>query len=45
MTVHVLQHVPFEGPGAIAHWARLRGHSLFTHRLYLGAPLPQAGRG
>lgn len=45
MTVHVLQHVPFEGPGAIAHWARLRGHTLFCHRLYLGAPLPAADTG
>lgn len=28
MRVHVLRHVPFEGPGLIAEWAALRGYSL-----------------
>jgi GMP synthase-like glutamine amidotransferase len=26
--IHYLQHVPFEGPGAIAEWARTRDHAL-----------------
>jgi len=26
--VHVIRHVPFEGPGLIAEWARDRGHRL-----------------
>ena len=36
----VLQHVGFEGPGAIRDWARDRGHSLLTVPLYEGARLP-----
>jgi GMP synthase-like glutamine amidotransferase len=28
MRVHVIQHVPFEGPAAIAEWAATRGHEL-----------------
>lgn len=28
MRVHVIRHVPFEGPASIAEWAALRGHSL-----------------
>jgi len=36
----VLQHVPFEGPGAIADWARARGHELHVYPLFDGAPLP-----
>jgi GMP synthase-like glutamine amidotransferase len=43
MTVFVLQHVPFEGPGAVVSWARLRGNPCFVHRLYLGDDLPAAG--
>lgn len=30
MRVHVIQHVPFEGPGLIAQWARERSHELTT---------------
>lgn len=36
MTVEVLQHVPFEGPGAIEAWARARGHGLSVTRLDRG---------
>jgi len=36
----VLQHVPFEGPEAIAGWARRRGHVLEVRRLFDGEPLP-----
>lgn len=28
MRLHCLQHVPFEGPAALADWASERGHSL-----------------
>ncbi len=28
MHLHVIQHVPFEGPAAIAEWAEERGHTL-----------------
>ena len=28
MRIHVIQHVPFEGPGLIGEWAAERGHSL-----------------
>jgi len=40
MKLQVLQHVPFEGPAAIAEWARLRGHSLAATRLFASDPLP-----
>jgi len=32
--LHVLQHVPFEGPGHIAQWIVDHGHSLTTTRLF-----------
>jgi GMP synthase-like glutamine amidotransferase len=38
--IHYLQHVPFEGPGAIASWAVERGHVLRGTRLYAGEPPP-----
>lgn len=44
MRIHVLQHVPFEGPAAIAHWARNRGHSLSVSHLYAGDPPPDLDR-
>ena len=40
MKIHVLQHVEFEGPGMIADWARARGHTLATCKLYEGDVLP-----
>jgi len=40
MQIHVLQHVPFEGPAAIADWAERRGHPLTVSHLYAGDPLP-----
>lgn len=40
MRLHVLQHVPFEGPARIGEWARVRGHSLAATHLYAGEPLP-----
>lgn len=41
MRMHYLQHVAFEGPAAIADWARDRGHALTGTRLDRGAPLPR----
>lgn len=40
MRIHCLQHVPFEGPAAIADWAAARGHLLSLTRLYAGEKLP-----
>jgi GMP synthase-like glutamine amidotransferase len=40
--IAVLQHVPFEGPGAIADWAEARGHSLTRAALYGGERVPEA---
>jgi GMP synthase-like glutamine amidotransferase len=38
--IHFLQHVAFEGPGSIAHWAKTRGHFLSVTHLYREAALP-----
>ncbi|MGB5735105.1 MAG: type 1 glutamine amidotransferase [Thiohalocapsa sp.] len=40
MRIHCLQHVPFEGPARIAHWAERRGHPLAVSHLYAGDPPP-----
>ena len=40
MKLHSLQHVPFEGLGTIASWARVRGHQLSVTQLYEDALLP-----
>ncbi len=40
LTIHCLQHVPFEGPAAIARWAEDRGHRLRCTPLYEGTPPP-----
>lgn len=40
LNVHILQHVPFEGPATIAWWMQTRGHTISTTKLYLGEPLP-----
>jgi len=42
MDVQVLQHVPHEGPGAIADWADARGHRLRVVRLDCDEELPAA---
>jgi GMP synthase-like glutamine amidotransferase len=36
----MLQHVPFEGPAAIGHWAVQRGAPLTLTRLFAREPLP-----
>src|SRR5258706_3774679 len=43
MRMVVLQHVPFEGPAAIADWALTRGVSVTVSHLYKNEPLPPLG--
>ncbi|MEJ5365732.1 MAG: type 1 glutamine amidotransferase [Desulfosoma sp.] len=38
--LHVLEHVPFEGPGHIAQWGAAQGFEIRTTRLHAGEPLP-----
>ncbi|MGA8185914.1 MAG: type 1 glutamine amidotransferase [Terriglobia bacterium] len=40
MRIHIIQHVAFEGPGAIAEWALERGHSKTLTRQSSGEKLP-----
>lgn len=40
MRIHTIEHVPFEGPGAIAQYAVARGHALTRTGIFLGEPLP-----
>jgi GMP synthase-like glutamine amidotransferase len=40
MNLHVLQHVPFEGPAGIQTWAESKYHRITRSRLYAGDPLP-----
>jgi len=42
MRLRCLQHVSFEGPEEIAHWASERGHTLRITRLFRDEPLPAA---
>jgi GMP synthase-like glutamine amidotransferase len=41
MKILWLQHVPFEGLGAIERWAGRMGHTLFCTRLFAGDPFPE----
>ncbi len=41
MKIHWLQHVPFEGLGAIERWAKRCGHTLSATRLFAGELLPE----
>ena len=43
MNIHWLQHVPFEGLGAIGRWAGSKGHTLSCTRLFAGDPFPEQG--
>jgi GMP synthase-like glutamine amidotransferase len=40
MRIHIIQHVAFEGPGAIAEWARERGHSISVTEQFGRGMLP-----
>jgi len=40
LSISVLQHVPFEGPGHIAVWAARRGHRVSVCHRYAGDPVP-----
>jgi GMP synthase (glutamine-hydrolysing) len=40
MRIAILQHAEFEGPGEIAVWAALRGHSVRVRHLHRGDALP-----
>jgi GMP synthase-like glutamine amidotransferase len=42
MRAHVLQHVPFEGPGSIGPWLERRGATVTTTRFFEHEPLPEA---
>jgi GMP synthase-like glutamine amidotransferase len=42
LRVHYVQHADGEGPGAVEHWARERGHELRGTHPYRGGPLPPA---
>ncbi|HKI45156.1 MAG TPA: type 1 glutamine amidotransferase [Balneolales bacterium] len=42
MDIHVLQHVPYEGPGIIRDWAGKNNHRLHIHPVFLeDSSLPQ----
>lgn len=41
MRLHVIQHVPYEGPARIATWAADRGHELTRTRMFAGEELPE----
>lgn len=40
LRIHYLQHVSFEGLGAIAQWVDARGHTASATHLYANEPLP-----
>lgn len=40
LTVQLLQHVAFEGPGSLESWVRERGHVLVRTELFSSAELP-----
>ena len=40
MRIHIIQHVAFEGPGAIRQWARERGHLITVTDQSRGGHLP-----
>lgn len=43
MKAHILQHVPFEGPGSVGTWLQARGASVTTTRLYETPVFPEPG--
>jgi len=41
LRIHILQHVPFEGPDYLERWIRARRHRLTETHFYRNDPLPQ----
>ena len=44
MRIHTIEHVPFEGPGAIAGYIYGKGYGLTRSRIFAGARLPDLSR-
>ncbi len=44
MNIHILQHVPFEGPAGIEDWALEKGHNMTTTRIYAQEQFPTLDR-
>lgn len=44
MRIAILQHVPHEGPAALAQWARVHNHETTVHPLYVQPALPAPDR-
>lgn len=44
MQAHILQHVPFEGPGNIKPWLLANGYEITDIHLYKSEPLPAPGK-
>ncbi len=44
MNIHILQHVPFEGPGSIEDWALANGHTTTVTRFYAQEQFPPLER-
>ncbi|MBP1675593.1 MAG: glutamine amidotransferase class-I [Bacteroidetes bacterium] len=40
LTIHLLMHVPYEGPGCIETWVQTQGHNLSYTKLYENQNLP-----
>ncbi|MBN2754551.1 MAG: type 1 glutamine amidotransferase [Candidatus Goldbacteria bacterium] len=40
MNIHIIMHVPFEGPGTIEPWAKARDHNLTYTRVYENEKFP-----
>ncbi len=43
LRIHVVEHVPFEGPAEIGRWASLRGAVMGRTRVYEGEAFPKVG--
>lgn len=41
MRIHYLQHVPYEGPVSIEHWASSKGHTITSTQFYKKETLPE----
>lgn len=45
MHIHIIQHEPFEAPGAIAHWIESRNHTVTFSKVFEFQPLPVSVEG